>query len=333
MRFAPVQDARFGRSIEAARRYNANGYKLAGAVRQFCVINALVVIHTASVFVIILAAGGLPPVSCKGEFVGAIVAAACAAVHLLLDKSLYLFFVQDFPGFRQVLHGCADRCRDGRCMGISGGVVLLNFGLDQLHQSLHLRAEGNFDFCFVRDCNKGSNLNFKISVHAGCRDFDSTFILHDEQQHFGIIIQAAIYADLVHDVSAFCSGNLDADFPGRFLSVLYGVNRKDGQFVRFAADGRFCRQVGFNDAGAAHGAGDGERAAGEGFRQERGTGSCITGFFPAHVVCPPILMVTVSCVCASPPVAYACAVMFFGWMAPGSSTVVCIRAALIAPAT
>ena len=30
---------------------------------------------------------------------------------------------------------------------------------------------------------------------------------------------------------------------------------------------------------------------------------------------------------------YACAVMFFGWMAPGSSTVVCIRAALIAPAT
>lgn len=96
MRFAPVQDTRFGRSIEAAGRYNANGYKLAGAVRQFCIINALVVIHTASVFVIILVAGGLPPVSRKGEFVGAIVA-ACSAVHLFLDKSLYLFFVQDFP--------------------------------------------------------------------------------------------------------------------------------------------------------------------------------------------------------------------------------------------
>ena len=303
MRFAPVQDTRFGRSIEAAGRYNANGYKLTGAVRQFCIIDTLVVIHTTGIFVIILAAGGLPPVRCKSEFVGAIVAAARTAVHLLLDKGLDLFFVQDFPGFRQVLHGSADRCRDGRCMGISGGVVLLNFGLDQLHQRLHLRVNGDGQVGFCRNGQQNGDFKRKLGVCACGRDFNAALVLHQEQECFGAVIQDTENADLVHNVGVCCTGDLNADLTGGFAVVCDGFDAQQGQLVRVAADCGFCRQVGVNRAGAAHGAGDGQCAAGERFRQQGGTGFRVTGFFPTHVVCPPIVMVTVSCVCASLPAA------------------------------
>ena len=113
-----------------------------------------------------------------------------------------------------------------------------------------------------------------------------------------------INADLVHDVGICCTGDLNTDLAGPFcrrprrFQCPAMISSCVSPLTAVSAD----RSVS-TDAGAAHGAGDGQRAAGERFRQQGGTGFRVTGFFPTHVVCPPILIVMVSCVCASLPAA------------------------------
>ena len=333
MRFAPVQDARFGRSIEAAGRYNANGYKLAGAVRQFCIINALVVIHTASVFVIILAASGLPPVSRKGEFVGAIASSAGNVFHLFFNERLDLLLVQDFAGLGKFFDGRADRRRDGRCMSIGVGVVLFNFSLDQLHKCLYLRGHCKADIRFVRHSQQNVNVERKISVCATRGNLDAALVLHKEQQDLLPVVQAAENAHLMHKVGVVSALSMNADLSrGMPVVVLDGLNAKQHQFVKVATDRSFFRKVCVSRASTAHSAGNRQRAAGERFRQQGGTGGGVVRLFPTHVVCPPILIVMVSRAFAGPPAANARALIVFGPMVPGSLTEACIRAARSAPA-
>nr|UVY20180.1 MAG: hypothetical protein [Bacteriophage sp.] len=333
MRFAPVQDTRFDRSIEAAGRYNANGYKLAGAVRQFCIIDTLVVIHTAGIFVIILAAGGLPPVRCKSEFVGAIVAAARTAVHLLLDKSLDLFFAYNVPGFLEGFHGIADGGGDG--IGVSGSIfiVLLDFRLDHLCESLHLRVNGNADIGLVRHSKQRRQLNLKIAVHFRGRDLHSACILHNKQECFCIVVQPAVNAHLMHDVRFIRTGDLDFYPPSRLAAAFNGFDVQQFQVMCFSAYPGFPREVCVSRTGAAHSAGDYQRTTGERLRQQGGTGGGVARFFPTHVVCPPITMFIAVCDRSTVPAVKARAFTAFASTAPGSATATCIFDLPTAPAT
>ena len=188
-------------------------------------------------------------------------------------------------------------------MGVGIGIVLLDLGFDQLHQRLHLRVNGDGHVGFCRNSQQDGDFKRKLGVRACGRNFNAALVLHQEQERFSAVIQGTENSDLVHNVGICCTGGLNTDLAGGFAVVRDGFNAQQGQFVCVAADCGFCRQVGASRAGAAHGAGDGQCAAGERFRQQGGTGFRVTGFFPTHVVCPPIVIVTVSCVCASLPAA------------------------------
>ena len=218
-------------------------------------------------------------------------------------------------------------------MGISGGVVLLNFGLDHLCESLHLRVNGNADIGLVRHSKQRRQLNLKIAVHFRGRDLHSACILHNKQECFCIVVQPAVNAHLMHDVRFIRTGDLDFYPPSRLTAAFNGFDVQQFQVMCFAAYPGFPRKVCVSRTGAAHSAGDYQRTTGERFRQQGGTGGGVARFFPTHVVCPPITMFIAVCDRSTVPAVKARAFTAFASTAPGSATATCIFDLPTAPAT
>ena len=309
MGLAGVEDAGPRGHSEVIDDGTAAGDELAAAVSQFGIVDVLVgpgVRH------------GRPAVGGKRQLVLPEVSAAAVG----LDELFYLCLGHDLAGLFDPLHRRTGGSLNDRGVGIGVGIVLFQLFFDQLHDGLHLRGDGDADVGVVAHRQQGSQLDLEIAARAGGRDLDAPFILYDHEQRLvRVAVQPAVDAHLMADIGRLSAGDLDADPPGRLAVVLHGVDAEDGHLVGLATEGDGFREVGVAGLGACQRTGDGECAAGDGLRQQGSACAGIRGFFPAHIVIPPILMVMVSRVLASPLPAKADALTSLGLMVPGRATV------------
>ena len=303
----------------------AIGDKLTVAVCQLGVIDVLVNLPALR--------RGLPAIGGKRQLVLSEVATCAVGLDELLDLCLS----HDLASIFNALHGRTGGSLDNRCMGIGVDIVLGDLGLcnfpGHLSKRLHLRVELDGDVSGIGDCQQDCDLELIVQLRTCRRNLNASLILYQEQQCLiRPAIQRTVHTDLVHDIGFLCTVRPDVDLPGSFAVVFDCLDAQDFQLVCIAADGHLFGQISTDRAGAAHGAGDGQCAAGERLRQQGGTGFCIAVFFPAHSDVPPILMVTVSYVPTGLPAAYACALIVLGRIMSGSATVACTQLAPTAPA-